>query len=106
MISKSQAISILNAGLATGADYAEIFIEDKISHSILVENGKVDSSALGRTYGAGVRLLKGLQSVYGYTNEITAKSLIKLIESLSKSFSDKYVRIFIEKPVQLSPDML
>ena len=86
MISKSQAITILNTGLATGADYAEIFIEDKINHSILVENGKVDSSTLGRTYGAGVRLLKGLQSVYGYTNEITAKSLMKLIKSLSKSF--------------------
>lgn len=91
MISKSQAINILNAGLATGADYAEIFIEDKVSHSILVENGKVDSSALARTYGAGVRLLKDLQSVYGYTNEITVKSLTKLIESLSKSFSGNRV---------------
>ena len=91
MISKSQAINILNAGLATGADYAEIFIEDKVSHSILVENGKVDSSVLARTYGAGVRLLKDLQSVYGYTNEITVKSLTKLIESLSKSFSGNRV---------------
>lgn len=91
MISKSKAIEILNAGLQTGADYAEIFIEDKLSHSITIENGKVESSGIARTLGAGVRLLKGLQSVYGYTNEITAKSLQKLIISLSKSFSGKQI---------------
>ena len=85
MISKQKAISILNAGLETGADFAEIFIEDKIARSIVVENGKVDRSAIGRTYGAGVRLFKDLQSVYGYTNEVTVKSLTNLITSLSNA---------------------
>ena len=33
MLSKSQAIEVLNAGLSTGADYAEIFIEDKVSYN-------------------------------------------------------------------------
>lgn len=91
MISKSQAKEILNLGLATGADYAEIFIEDKTSHSILVENGKVDQSVISRTYGAGVRLLKKFQSVYGYTNEVNKNSLTKLIVSLSKSFKGERV---------------
>ena len=89
MINKNQAIRILNAGLKTGADYAEIYIEEKDSFGVTIENGKVESSAINHSYGAGIRLLNKLQSVYGYTNEVNEKSLTKLIENLSNSFNEK-----------------
>ena len=89
MLSKAQGLRILQKGLLTGADYAEVFIEDKTSQNIVIENGKVETSSINRTYGAGVRLLKNFQSVYGYTNEVNEKSITKLIESLSKSFNEK-----------------
>ena len=91
MINKNQAIRILNAGLKTGADYAEIYIEEKDNFSVVVENGKVENSGIRHSYGAGIRLLNKLQSVYGYTNEVNEKSLTKLIENLSNSFHDKQV---------------
>ena len=91
MINKNQAIRILNSGLRTGADYAEIYIEEKDSFSVVVENGKVENSGIRHSYGAGIRLLNKLQSVYGYTNEVNEKSLTKLIENLSNSFHDKQV---------------
>ena len=96
MINKNQAIRILNSGLKTGADYAEIYIEEKDSFSVTVENGKVENSVIRHSYGAGIRLLNKLQSVYGYTNEVNEKSLSKLIENLSNSFHDKQV-ISVEK---------
>ena len=89
MINKNQAIRILNSGLKTGADYAEIYIEEKDSFTVVVENGKVENSGIRHSYGAGIRLLNKLQSVYGYTNEVNEKSLTKLIENLSSSFHDK-----------------
>ena len=89
MISKNQAIRILNSGLTTGADYAEIYIEEKDTFAVSIENGKVENSAIRHSYGAGIRLLNKLQSVYGYTNEITEKSLTKLIQNLSNSFHEK-----------------
>ena len=91
MINKNQAIRILNSGLKTGADYAEIYIEEKDSFSVVVENQKVESSGIRHSYGAGIRLFNKLQSVYGYTNEVNEKSLTKLIENLSNSFHDKQV---------------
>ena len=91
MINKNQAIRILNAGLKTGADYAEIYIEEKDNFSVVVENGKVENSGIRHSYGAGIRLLNKFQSVYGYTNEVNEKSLTKLIENLSNSFHDKQV---------------
>ena len=91
MINKNQAIRILNSGLHTGADYAEIYIEEKNSFSVVIENGKVENSGIRHSYGAGIRLLNKFQSVYGYTNEVNEKSLTKLIENLSNSFHDKQV---------------
>ena len=107
MISKNQAIRILNSGLHTGADYAEIFIEEKDTFGVTVENGKVESSAIRHSYGAGIRLLNKLQSVYGYTNEISEKALTKLIQNLSASFNDKQVlkveNLTTKKAKNLSP---
>lgn len=87
MISKSIAIKVLNLATATGADFAEIYLEETLSNSIALENGKVETSSSGISYGAGIRLLNKLQSVYGYTNDISLKGLSSLAESLSKSFS-------------------
>ena len=39
MISKKLAIEVLNASLATGADYSEIFYEDSSSHSVVLDQG-------------------------------------------------------------------
>ena len=89
MPSKSAYLNILNTALSTGGDYAEIYIEEKISQVVSIENGKVDSSTVGRTYGAGIRILQGVNSVYGYTNDVSLKGLSKLASSLSNSFSGK-----------------
>ena len=91
MINKSQAVEILNAALATGGDYAEIFIEDKESENITIENGKVDQDIVSHTFGAGIRILNKLQSVYGYTNDVTKTGLLTLANNLAKSFKDERV---------------
>lgn len=89
MISKKVAIEVLNAGLTTGADFAEIFIEEKISNMVMIDNGKVENAVIAKTYGAGIRLLQKFRSVYGYTNDISKNGLLKLAKSLSSSFNGK-----------------
>ena len=96
MISKKLAIEVLNTSLATGADYSEIFYEDSHSHSVVIENGKVETSGSNSMCGVGLRLLKNNQCVYGYTNDLSKKGLLALAESLSKSFHDKRL-ITVEK---------
>ncbi|MDY0345691.1 MAG: TldD/PmbA family protein [Bacilli bacterium] len=96
MIGKSLAIDVLNAGLASGADFAEIYLEQNNSSFLSLENGKTESALSSTTYGAGIRLLNKLQSVYGYTNDISRKGLMKLATSLAKSFQDERV-ITVEK---------
>ena len=88
MISKSLALKVLNAALATGGDYAEIYLEETTPESFLLENGRVESVSNPQSYGCGLRILNGFRSVYGYTSDLSPKSLLALAEKLSASFSE------------------
>lgn len=86
MLSKKLISTVLDKALATGGDFAELFEEKTIKNNITLDNGKVTQSTSAVVSGAGLRILKELQSVYGYTNDLTLKSLTKLADSLSSSF--------------------
>ncbi len=92
MISKKLAIEVLNAGLETGADYSEIFYENSNYYSLALENGKVNVSTSSLQCGVGIRLLKETRCVYGYTNDLSKKGLLKLATDLSKSFNGKRIK--------------
>ena len=91
MITKTTALEVLNVALSTGADFAEIYLEEDDQTSIRMDNGKVESCNDTLTRGAGIRLLKDLRSVYGYTNNISRTGLLKLAEDLSGSFDGERI---------------
>lgn len=76
MLSKNILSSVLAICLITGGDFAEIFEEDTIDTSISILNGKVENSISGRTHGIGIRIFKGLKSVYAYTNNTSLNALL------------------------------
>ena len=88
-MNKKAYLRILNTALATGGDYAEIYIEDATGYVVVIESGKVEASSVDQSYGAGLRILRGTESVYGYTNEVNEKGLLALASSLSNSFDGK-----------------
>lgn len=91
MISKSIALEVLNACLATGGDYAEIYVEQCDTQSVTLENGKVETGGDSQTYGAGIRIYKQLQSVFGFTNDLSKSALLSLAEKLSSSFKGERI---------------
>ncbi len=96
MISKTTALKVLNACFETGGDYAEIYLEQTDPANIIVENGRVEGCGGGRSYGAGIRILKGLNSVYGYTCDLSLKSLLKLAHDLASRYEGERI-ITVEK---------
>ena len=89
MLSKSLAIKVLNEALATGGDYAEIYVEKTVNSSVVLENGVVESSAKPQLFGVGIRILNGFRSVYGYTSDVSAKSLLLLASQLAASYHEE-----------------
>jgi TldD protein len=68
---------VLGTALATGGEWAEIYAEDRLSHSIRLEDRRVEELVTGRDRGAGVRVVRGTSTAYAYTNRLDQDSLLE-----------------------------
>lgn len=78
MISKNTAEAVLLSAVSTGAEFAEIFMENNVKNSIGVINGKVERANSGIDYGCGIRIIDKDKVVYVYTNKPERENLIRL----------------------------
>ena len=76
MLSKEVIGKVLSKCMSTGGDFAEIYEEDTINNSLGILDNKVENAIGGRSYGVGIRIFKGLKSVYAYTNDNSLSSLL------------------------------
>jgi len=68
---------VLGAALSTGGEWAEVYAEDRLSHSIRLEDRRVEELVTGQDRGVGVRVVRGTSSAYAYTNRLDADSLLE-----------------------------
>lgn len=71
------------------ADFAEIFEEDTNKESISMLNQVVEGVDRSQSSGVGIRLYKGVQSVYGYTDIEDMDSLKNVIADLVDALGPK-----------------
>ena len=62
--------NVLEAALEGGAEFSELFFEDRHVRSLSMLKGKIENMNLGRDSGVGIRIIDGLNSVYVYTNDL------------------------------------
>ena len=77
MISIDVCRRVLEAAVSTGADYAEIFAENTLNHTINMVDSKVDSVNDTVIHGAAVRVFKGLRSVMASTVDTSEAGLLR-----------------------------
>ena len=65
----------LATALRTGADFAEIYAEDKRSTSVGFDDGRVEQVTSGRDRGAGIRVIKGDTTGFAHTADLTEAGL-------------------------------
>ena len=82
MLEKEQLERYLSLCMRSKADFAEIFEEETVNEGISMLNEDVESIRNNVRAGIGIRLYKGVQSVYAYSNETTDEALLPLIEDL------------------------
>ena len=88
MIHPSLAQEVLAKATATGGDFAEIFLEDSRSHSLLLKSGHMDSVNSLRSHGAGVRVFNGTSAVYVYTNDTSREGLIACAQKAAAAVTE------------------
>ncbi|MBM3419523.1 MAG: TldD/PmbA family protein [Bacteroidetes bacterium] len=82
-IDRETLSGVLAAALARGGDYADVYIENRISRQIVMEESKFRSGLYGISQGAGIRVISGNQTGFAYTDEITPEKLIRAAEVAS-----------------------
>jgi TldD protein len=74
---------VLGAALAHGADFAEVFAEDRRSTSAVLDDGRVEELSSGRDRGAGVQVVVGETTGYAHTAELSEEGLLAAAEAAS-----------------------
>ncbi|MDO4467840.1 MAG: TldD/PmbA family protein [Bacillota bacterium] len=86
MLTKKECEIILGKAMSSKADFAEIFEEEGTNESVVLLNNQVESMNQTSRSGLGLRLYKGVQSVYGYSNETDMESILAMVEDLAQAF--------------------
>ncbi len=82
MLEKKQLEKYLSACMRSQADFAEIYEQFEKDETISMLNGEVEDVNRITISGIGIRLYKGVQSVYAFANETDEESIMNLIGDL------------------------
>ena len=65
----------LAVALSRGGDVADVFFQHRISNNLVLEDGAVNRAFTRVELGVGVRVVKGDQTGYGFTEDLSAAAL-------------------------------
>jgi TldD protein len=66
---------VLAGAVSGGADFAEVYAEDKRSTSAGLDDGRVEQVTSGRDRGAGIRVVAGDTTGFAYTSDLSEHGL-------------------------------
>ena len=77
----SDFTDVLETALSRGGDFAELFFEYRLHHSILIEEQIIKETAESVGLGLGIRVWSGDQTGFGYTNDLSPERMKKAARS-------------------------
>src|SRR3954464_6038666 len=69
--------SYLSEALSRGGDYADLYFEYRINHSIVLEEQIIKSATKGVNLGVGVRVISGEKTGYAYSDDLNGENILK-----------------------------
>ena len=94
----------LQAALASGGDFAEIFFEDTRSTRMQLLSSEAESINFSRLHGAGIRVFVGLNPIYAYTNETDKEGLLRCAAQVASAVRDQKKSV-VTLPPFVSPQL-
>ena len=75
-VSTEMLQKVIATAMSKGGDYADLFFEHKTSNNIGLEDGKVNRAYSNIDFGVGIRVLKGDQTGFAYSENITLDDML------------------------------
>lgn len=67
----------LAEALSRGGDYADLYFEYRITHSVVLEEQIIKSATKGVNIGVGIRVLSGEKTGYAYSDDLNRDNILK-----------------------------
>jgi TldD protein len=67
----------LSAALSRGGDHADVFFQHRVGSDLGLEDGAVNRAYASAELGVGVRVVKGDQTGYGYSEDLSLPALLE-----------------------------
>src|SRR6266704_3327763 len=67
----------LSEALSRGGDFADLYFEYRINHSIVLEEQIIKSATKGVNIGVGVRVISGEKTGYAYSDDLDRQHILK-----------------------------
>jgi TldD protein len=74
---------VLEQALSKGGDFADLYFQHRLGRSLALEDGKVNRAHSSVDLGAGVRVVRGDQTGYAFTEELTDTALLQAARTAS-----------------------
>ena len=87
MIDSDVLERVLATAVRTGADFAEVYAEDKRSTSAGLDDGRIEQVNSGRDRGAGIRVVKGDTTGFAHTADLSEAGLRAAAEAAAAAAS-------------------
>ena len=89
MVTEKLVREILGVGLSRGGDYCDLFFQHKISNYVALEDKIVNRAYSNVDFGVGIRVLKGDQTGFSFTEELTPRAMKKAAKTAANIASSK-----------------
>lgn len=96
--------TLLEQATAQGAEFAEVFYEEKYVDTSALEQGNIDEVYSATISGVGIRVLNGNEMSYGHTNDLDKENLISLAKKVGEGFTGEEKR-FQLKNKEITPKL-
>ncbi len=85
MLDRDLVLEVLRAARARGGDFAELFVEERSSVQIRLDDGKIEELTSGLDRGAGVRVARGPSFGYAFSNRLERTALLEAAAAAAAS---------------------
>jgi len=85
MIETAALRAALEQALRRGGDFADVFVEQRRSTTISLEDRRVERVLAGTEQGAGVRVVSGLSTAFAYTDDLSREGLLRASDAAASA---------------------
>lgn len=101
MLTKENLKELLSIALGSGAEFADIFIEEKAATNLVCEDNKIEKISSGIQIGAGIRVICDKEVAYAAASDTSYGNLMDLTRKLALAIKGPNQ----PKPIILTPQV-